>query len=342
MNQHAPGFLHRHRHALLWVVKIVVSGGLLYRLLSQVDRTQLWNIGRTASIPWLLLALVLYLVMVFVSCWRWRLLLAAQHVPLPFGMLTNSFLVATFFNNFLPSNIGGDVIRIRDTARAAGSRTIATTVVFVDRGIGLIGLVFVAAIGATMTARLSDRIGPVGPGILWAILAVGVLAAGTAVMMPQSIGIVLKPLRRLHQEWVGKQIERLTVALSKFRDAPQALLNGLIASIAVQGLLVAFYAAIAQALHLHISIAYLGIIVPVSFIVQMLPISVNGFGVREQLFSSYFKLLGEPAVDGFALSFMSALLIMLFSVSGAVAYVTRRREHPAAPTTAQATTEQQF
>jgi uncharacterized membrane protein YbhN (UPF0104 family) len=268
-------------------------------------------------------------------------LLAAQHVPLPFSMLTNSFLVATFFNNFLPSNIGGDVIRIRDTARAAGSRTIATTVVFVDRGIGLIGLVFVAAIGATVTARLSDRIGPVGPGILWLVLAVGVIAAGIAVMMPQSVVIILKPLRRLHQEWVGKQIERLTTALNKFRESPQALLNGVVASIGVQGLLVAFYAAIAQALHLHVSVAYLGIVVPVSFIVQMLPISVNGFGVREQLFGSYFKLLGEPVVDGLALSFMSALLIMLFSISGAVAYLTRRREHPAAPTTARAT-EQQF
>jgi hypothetical protein len=64
----------------------------------------------------------------------------------------------------------------------------------------------------------------------------------------------------------------------------------------------------------------------------MLPISVNGFGVREQLFGSYFKLLGEPVVDGVALSLMSAFLIMFFSISGAIAYLTRRRQHPAAVT----------
>ena len=66
-----------------------------------------------------------------------------------FGGLTSSFLVATFFNNFLPSNIGGDVIRITDTAPAAGSKTLATTVVLIDRGIGLLGLVLVAALGAS-------------------------------------------------------------------------------------------------------------------------------------------------------------------------------------------------
>ena len=60
-----------------------------------------------------------------------------------------SYLVAGFFNNFLPSNIGGDVIRIRDTARPARSKTLATTVVLVDRGLGLMGLVLVAALGAT-------------------------------------------------------------------------------------------------------------------------------------------------------------------------------------------------
>jgi hypothetical protein len=140
-------------HALIWLIKIAVSGGLLYLLLSNVDLGRLWTVARTASIPWLAAGLALYLLMVLLSAWRWGTLLRAQDVDLSFGKLTNSFLVATFFNNFLPSNIGGDVIRIRDTARPAGSKTLATTVVLIDRGLGLLGLVFVAALGATMTAR---------------------------------------------------------------------------------------------------------------------------------------------------------------------------------------------
>ena len=139
--------------AVFWAAKIVVSTGLLAVLLARVDLSRLWTTARTASVLWLLGALGLYFAMVFVSAWRWGILLRAQHIAAELMTLLRSYLVATFFNNFLPSNIGGDVVRVRDTARAAGSKTLATTVILVDRGIGLLGLVFVAAMGASLTAR---------------------------------------------------------------------------------------------------------------------------------------------------------------------------------------------
>ena len=321
----AEGQRHRWRQTLAWTIKIVVSASLLYVLLTRVDLARLWATARTASPVWLAAALGSYFVMILISSWRWDLLLRAQHVQRPFRTLLNSFLVATFFNNFLPSNIGGDVIRIGDTARAAGSKTLATTVVFVDRGIGLLGLVFVAALGATLTARSSANLGPVGPGLLWLMLAGALAAATPAILMPNRVIALLRPLRALHQEWVEDRLEKLTMALGKFRDAPLALLSTFAGAILVQAVLVGFYAAIARALHADVPLAHLAIVVPISFIVQMLPVSVNGLGVREGTFVLYFQALGEPAEVGLALSFIGAVLIMLFSVSGAVAYLSRNR-----------------
>jgi uncharacterized protein (TIRG00374 family) len=322
------------RHVLLWTIKLVVSAGLLYWLLSSVDVARLWAIARGASLPWLATALALYLGMVLLSAWRWELLLRAQHVSASFSRLTNSFLVAVFFSNFLPSNIGGDVIRIRDTARAAGSKTLATTVVIVDRGIGLLGLVFVAALGASLAARGSEAIGPIGPGMLWLALA-GALALATPVIVaPHRVGQMLAPLRRLHQEWVETRIERLTGALAKFREAPSALVACFVGAILVQAVLVGFYVAIAYALHLRVPIAHLAIVVPVSFVVQMLPVSVNGWGVRESTFGFYLTRLGLPLESALALSFIGAGLTMLFSLSGAVVYLTRRRDQPEGPASA--------
>ena len=111
----------RIRPVALGALKAIVSIGLLALLLSRVDLARLWRYAREASISWLVGALCLYLLMVLASTWRWRILLRAQHVAMPFTSLTASFLVATFFNNFLPSNIGGDVVRITDTVKAAGS-----------------------------------------------------------------------------------------------------------------------------------------------------------------------------------------------------------------------------
>ena len=315
--------LSRRRNVLVWSLKIFVSSGLLYVLLRQVDLARLVALARGASMPWLLLALVLYLVMVLVSAWRWELLLVAQHVRVGFGALTASFLVATFFNNFLPSNIGGDVIRIRDTARQAGSKTLATTIVLVDRGIGLLGLVFVAAVGATLAARTSEAIGPLGPGLLWAGLVAGIAVAAPVLLVPERVVALLKPLRRIHQEWVEERLARLTRALGRFREEPGALASCFVGAIAVQAVLVGFYVAIAAGFHIAVPFAHLAILIPVSFIVQMLPISVNGLGVREYTFGLYFTQLGLPLESAIALSFAGAALIMLFSISGAVVYLVR-------------------
>jgi hypothetical protein len=324
-----PAPSHPARQALIWILKIVVSGGLLYLLVSRVpEPSQLWALVRSASVAWLLLALALYLLMVLISAWRWDGLLRAQHIAVPFGTLVNSFLVATFFNNFLPSNIGGDVVRIRDTASYAGSKTLATTIIFVDRGMGLMGLVFVAALGATITARGNESIGPVGPSVLWAILATGLAALIPAVLMPQVVAALLRPLRAIHQEWVEVRIERLTTALGKFRDAPGSLVNGFVASVLVQAVLVGFYASIAQALHVVVPVEHIAVVVPLSFIVQMLPVSVGGLGVREATFGYYFTRFGEPLQTALALSLVGGALTMLFSISGAVVNVTRRRASP--------------
>jgi glycosyltransferase 2 family protein len=311
------------RQALLWTLKIVVSGGLLAVLLARVDLARLWDLSRTASIAWLLAALATYFIGIVVSVWRWGILLDAQHVPIRFATRLRSFLVATFFNNFLPSNIGGDVIRIRDTAGPAGSKTLATTVVLVDRGLGLLGLVFVAASGATLAARMSAAIGPMAPGLLWGVLAAAIALAAPLVLLPHGLGKLLRPLRAIHQEWVEERIERLTSALARFRDAPRALGACFAGAIVVQAIIVGFYWAIAHALNLHVPLAHLAIVVPMSLVVQMLPMSVNGFGVREATFSFYFTRIGLPLEAGLLVSLVAAVLIMLFSVLGAAVWFVR-------------------
>jgi hypothetical protein len=76
-------------------------------------------------------------------------------------------------------------------------------------------------------------------------------------------------------------------------------------------------------MNIPIGFAELAVIVPVSFIVQMIPLSVNGFGVREATFGFYFTRLGLPLESALLVSFAGAGLIMLFSLTGGVAYLRR-------------------
>ena len=305
--------------------KALVSVALLWVLFSRVDFAKLWAIARTASVRWLVGALVLYATMILASAWRWGLLLRAQRLLLSFRTLTSSFLVATFFNNFLPSNIGGDVVRVADTAPAAGSKTLAATVVLLDRAIGLIGLVLVSAIGATAGPRLIDAGPGVGAGMLWATFFGSSIAAATLVLMPRALPRLLQPLRVMHPTWVDERLLRLGDALARFREVPTAIVGCFLGAVFVQLILVGFYLAIARSMHIPIGFLELALVVPISFIVQMLPVSMNGFGVREATFGFYFTRLGLPLESALLVSFMGAALIMIFSLSGAVTYWIRKR-----------------
>jgi glycosyltransferase 2 family protein len=318
----------RVRQLLITGLKLVVSLGLLALLFSRTDLRGVWAHVRNASIPWVLAALGIYLVQMLISTWRWRVLLAPQGVNVSSARLLGSYLVAAFFNNFLPSNIGGDVIRIRDTAGPAQSRTLAATVVLIDRGIGLMGLVLVAAIGASAAAGTGGAHSvPVLPSWLWAGFVFATLVSAPAVIAPAGVGRLLQPLTVFHPEWVGDRITRVTDALARFREQPVSLAYTFAGAVAVQGLLVVFYAAVARSLGIPISLANLAVIVPVSFVVQMVPVSVNGFGVREATFSFYFSRIGLPIESAIALSLGSTALVMLFSLSGAAVYVARRHPH---------------
>src|SRR5687768_15910381 len=138
--------------------KVAVSTVLLWVLFSRADLGTTLAHFRQMNVLWMGAALAMYALMLFVSAWRWRLLLQVQTVDVSLSTLTKSFLVATFFNNFLPSNIGGDVVRVADTAPFAGSKTLATTVVLLDRLLGLIALLAVAAVASVLAARWGVRL----------------------------------------------------------------------------------------------------------------------------------------------------------------------------------------
>ena len=316
------------RRYVLLAVKLSVSIILLVVLFSRIDVAQLWTTARLASVPWLLAAVAVFACSTFVAVWRWNLLLKAQHLEITFRTLLGTFLVATYFNNFLPSNIGGDVIRIRDTGRHANSKTLATTVVLMDRILGLIALVFVAALGATAVGRLHHTAAPIWPVWLWAGFLAGAAATTPAVFAPAGFGRLLRPLTVFHPEWVGDRITTLTGALARFGAEPGALVAAFAGAIFVQGAIVLFYFAVAFALHLDIVFWDLALVIPLSFVVQLLPVSVGGFGVREAFFSYYFHRIGQPIEDAVLLSLVAQALLMIVSLLGLAIYVWRSR-HPA-------------
>ncbi len=316
----------------LAVLKLTVSAGLLAVLFNRADMRTMLNQFRQMNLGWMSAALGMYALMLLVSAWRWRLLLRIQSVAVGFGLLTKSFLVATFFNNFLPSNIGGDVVRVADTAPFTGSKTVATTVVLVDRLLGLIALLAVAALASGVAVMSGVSL----HGTAWIWLALAGLTVGLVIVLKWPATVT----RMIHGAAAGRaaglqtRVQNLIAAIHRFAAEPRPVWLAFVGAIAVQLLLVLFYVCAARSLAVPFPILAASVIVPISLAVQMVPLSINGFGVREAVFAFFFTSLGLDVSSALTLSLGSAMLIMLFSLSGGAVLVLRTRDRRAAATAA--------
>jgi uncharacterized protein (TIRG00374 family) len=303
-------------------VRLGVSAALLYLVLRSIDLSAFRERVASMNPAWLALALLVYAAQQMIGVWRWDRLLRAQHIEVERKKLAESIWVSMFFNNFLPSNIGGDVVRITDTAREAGSKTLATTVVLVDRAIGLTALMVVAAVGA-FVLWLAGIYVP-GSRWLWLSCIVLVLAAIFVIAMPDFVGHLLAPLRALNKPWVTERAQRLEEAVMRFGKARGVVAGAFGAAIVVQLAIVAFYLLTAKGLSVPLPTLLGAVLIPLSLAVQMAPISINGFGVREAVFAFFFGRFGLPPDAAVALSLVSTGMVMGLSLVGGLLFVKRR------------------
>ena len=277
---------------------------------------------RTADLVDMLAAVLCYILMLALAAWRWQVLLRGLGLPAPLRKLTASYLVATFFNNFLPSNIGGDIVRVRDGSKLTGSPTAASlAVVGIDRILGF-GALYVLAAGAFAFAP------PVVRGLAGAravLLGLFVLFCALAYVFfrPGTAGRLLTLVRIDRLPWAREQFETAQDAVNAYRQRVGTILQAGLASLAIQTLVVLYFLAVARALAIPLPTGAAFLMVPLCTLLQALPVSFNGWGLREGLFALYFAQVGLPRASALAFSLVGAGLIVLLSLSGALVWMSR-------------------
>jgi uncharacterized protein (TIRG00374 family) len=315
------------KRTLLLAAKIAVSLALLAYLFLTTDTTALLQRVRTGDTLLLAMAVLLYLAMLALSAWRWRRLLDAQGLPVPLRHLTSSYLVATFFNNFLPSNIGGDVIRVRDSARLTGSTTTTSlAIIAIDRILGFGALYVLAvlafALGGSGVRHLAGaRVVLLGLSLLFSALAYVFFRPGSATRLMAWSGLDAHP-------WARASFETVQAAVHVYRERMGVVWVAFGASLAVQASAVLYYYAIAHALRIPLTLSACFLMVPLCTLLQAVPVSFNGWGLRESLFTVYFLQVGLSADSALAFSLVGAGLMVLLSLSGAVVWASRNTPHP--------------
>jgi glycosyltransferase 2 family protein len=303
-------------------VKLMVSVALLAYLFSITDTAALEQRVRSADLLLLAAAAACYFTMVALATWRWRLLLETIGVDAPLRRLGSSYLVATFFNNFLPSNIGGDVVRVRDGSRLTGSTTASLAVVGIDRILGFAALYALAAAAFVLGGPVERELA--GARAVLTGLALLFLTLAYLYFRPGTTRRLLSAARLDRFPWLLEQFETAHGAVHSFRASLGPVLLALVVSLALHAILVWYYVSIARALRIPLTVSAAFLMVSLCTLLQAVPISFNGWGLREGLFTVYFSQVGLPRDSALAFSILGAGLSVVLSLSGAVAWLARR------------------
>ena len=261
-----------------------------------------------------LLALLVFILALCVASFRLELLVKAQeNIPITFFEAISLTFIGYFFNNFLPTSIGGDVVKAYHLSKKAKEKTGSFTAVFVDRAIGLFTMIFMAFIALFFVeAEIIDaRV----KYMIYIITAASFLFI--VFMMNRTIArkfsvflIFLKPIE--------EKLKRLYAAINRYRHHKILMFHSLWISVASQLLFFLSIGIVASSIGSHISVMQILLRMPIISVMSLLP-SINGLGLREGSTVLLFgPLIGKE--NAFAVSILWLLVLLVVSLLGGLVY----------------------
>lgn len=302
--------MRRHLGTLLKVG--ITLFGLVYVLL-RFDAGAVADVVVGVDWGWLAVALLLLVLGLAVRAYRWLLLLRGLGVPVSLRRLTTIYFVGNFFNAFLPSGFGGDVMRVVEAARDVPV-AVATGTVIVDRLTGLL-MLFVMALLA-----LPFRPPGFPPLWLWAIAGVSAAGLGAGAVLLDG-----RLIRRFGGWLPGKLSPVGDGPIAQVLAAVQgsgwpAVRGALLVSLIFNLMLVGWWAATGQALGLPLTLSHYLLAAPIMSIALLLP-SISGLGVREALAPSLFAIGGVTPEEAISLTFLVFVVTRVSSLMGGPVYL---------------------
>jgi hypothetical protein len=297
------------------VLRPLVSLVLLGLLFWRFGAGAVWETLSRAEPVWLGAGLVMVVVALLISAWKWQVLLAAQGLDVPFRTLFGSYLVGIFFNNFLPSNIGGDVARVHDVARYTGKGSAAAASVIGERLLAGLALALTAAVALLFSFRSSA---PVAGTVLAVLALFGLLVAGIASARFRGA------LGARFPRWQNSVMARIAGQIGAAFADRQAFVVVMILSLLFHASVVLLGWITFVAIGAPVPLAACFLYIPVISAIQLIPVSLNGFGVREGAYVFFFGSAGLAASQAVAASLLFAILVGAVSLIGGVLFALRR------------------
>lgn len=309
------------RRGLLFLVKVTVTVGLIGWLLSRIDGDAIGNILATSDIRYIVSALAVLSAVFVLGCVRWWLLLDHVGVSLTLRSALSSYYLGQFFNNFLPTGVGGDVIRVWHLNLKGHSAKSLISSALADRVIGLTVMLLMGTVSLLLSPDV--RLSPENKTIL-AIAILFAIVVGLLVLR-FSHRLPLERLQRRHQHTrVRRAVLDVIQSLLTYRTAIRPVFGALLLSVGVQSLVILTYYLLGTGIGIQLSLVSYFAFVSIVQLATSLPISIGGLGIREGTLVALLASAGVGIQLSAALSLLFLLTLWLCSLPGAAVLLLDR------------------
>ncbi|MEL6497883.1 MAG: lysylphosphatidylglycerol synthase transmembrane domain-containing protein [Planctomycetota bacterium] len=317
---------HSPKRRLLFAAKAVASLAVLAYVLRSADLGLVLGRMREADPLYLGLALLTPFAGYAITSIRWSGLLRAAGASVPFARLYRACLTAVFFNQLLPSTVGGDVARVYAAWKSGAPRSVALSSLLVDRVIGVLAQVLVAAAvipflaSSTLPTSVYVVVGGMALAVGTLVLAVFVPSSRPAALVLRVVGMVPGPFAS-----IARKVE---AGFASYRGRWGVLGRATLISLVMIANVVLMHWLIGRALGLDLSLTVYLFVIPVATIVMLVPISINGIGLREAIFALLLGAYGIGKADAVALSLLAFATFLSHGVLGGVLFAVARPSVP--------------
>jgi uncharacterized protein (TIRG00374 family) len=316
-------FVRANRKKLLGLSQVALSLLLLVWLFSRVSLQEVVQTLANIHWGWYVLAFLLFQLNVVIRAYRWHVLLRALNDEPKFGYLVYLYYIGFFANNFIPSGFGGDLVKVVSLRQSHGRGAEALSSVLMERVTGLVGSSLIALVALVWNLSIHALTLDL-PSILWALIIV------TAVGIPLAFFVArwsdpIQVLNRIYPQAPNlplySKFENLVNTIHRY--PLRALITSLLISIPFTLNLILVQITIAWALGVHLPFRIFALFVPIIAIINLLPITFNGLGLREGIYTFLFVPVGVPAATAVSMSLAFYFLRFSAGLLGGLMYALR-------------------
>jgi len=301
------------RRILLSTIKILISAALLYFSLRKVNLFDLTSRIHVESLGWIGLAIAVTFLQIFIGVLRWREVSTQCGAPIETRQAMRFNLIGTFFNQTLPSSIGGDAVRLWLVARGGAGWRAATYSIFVDRAIGLIALAILIVATLPWSYRLITD--PNGRSALL-LVDFAALAGGIGFLV-----LGLLPWPWLKRWWGTHHLHACSVIANRVIFSRQHGPKVVVLSLLVHVLAVVIAWCVVQSIAAPVAFGQIFQLVPPVMLITMLPISIAGWGVREATMGLAFGYAGLMTNEGVNVSLLYGAVSFMVGAFGGLVWI---------------------